>query len=120
MMLEFYPTISHTCSIGDRSGDLTGQDNMSTLCREHCVVTAVRTYKFTFSVFETITPGVRPSVSRSQTVWLQAFPWPPSGQHTAITGTKVELAFIRKHNRSPHHPLMSSGLTPLASQTAMA
>ncbi|GFU57991.1 hypothetical protein TNCV_5083491 [Trichonephila clavipes] len=27
------PMISHTCSIGDRSDKLAGQDNMSTLCR---------------------------------------------------------------------------------------
>ncbi|GFS69168.1 uncharacterized protein TNCV_4010181 [Trichonephila clavipes] len=38
----------------------------------------------------------------------------------ATTGTKAEIAFIRKHNRSPFRLLMSSGLTPLASQTSMA
>ncbi|GFX19867.1 transposable element Tcb1 transposase [Trichonephila clavipes] len=62
----------------------------------------------------------RCSVSRLQTVWLQVFPWLPSDQHTAITGTKAEPAFIRKHNRSPLHHPMSSGLTPLASKPAMA
>ncbi|GFV38269.1 uncharacterized protein TNCV_1723501 [Trichonephila clavipes] len=55
-----------------------------------------------------------------QTVWLQAFPWPLSDQNTAITDTMAEPAFIRKYNRSLLHPPMSSGLTPLASQTEMA
>ncbi|GBN18147.1 hypothetical protein AVEN_191705-1 [Araneus ventricosus] len=32
----------------------------------------------------------RSSVSRKQTGWLQAFTWPPSNQHTAITGNKAE------------------------------
>ncbi|GBN80486.1 hypothetical protein AVEN_143961-1 [Araneus ventricosus] len=50
----------------------------------------------------------RSSVSRTQTCWLQALTWPPSNQHTAITGTKAEPAFIRKHNRSPRRPPMSS------------
>ncbi|GFW91813.1 transposable element Tc3 transposase [Trichonephila clavipes] len=50
------------------------------------------------------------NVSRPQTVWLQAFSWPPSDRHTAITGTYVELAFIKKRNRSPLHPPMNSGL----------
>ncbi|GBM80632.1 hypothetical protein AVEN_140557-1 [Araneus ventricosus] len=46
----------------------------------------------------------RSSVSKPQTGWLQALTWPPSNQHTAITGTKAEPAFIRKHNRSPLRP----------------
>ncbi|GFY08332.1 uncharacterized protein TNCV_1357381 [Trichonephila clavipes] len=50
----------------------------------------------------------RSSVFRPQAVWLQEFPWPPSDQHMAITGTKVEPAFNRKHKRSVC-PLMSSG-----------
>ncbi|GFV93613.1 RNase H domain-containing protein [Trichonephila clavipes] len=40
--------------------------------------------------------------------------WPPSDQHTAITSTKAEAAFIRKHNRTPLHLSMSSGLTRFA------
>ncbi|GFV28305.1 uncharacterized protein TNCV_22301 [Trichonephila clavipes] len=76
---------------------------MSTLFRARCVTAVCRS-----------------SVSGSQTVWLQAFLWPPSEQHMAITGTKTEPAFIKKHNRSPLYPPMSSGLTPLTSQTAMA
>ncbi|GFV70740.1 uncharacterized protein TNCV_2023041 [Trichonephila clavipes] len=56
------------------------------------------------------------NVSRP-TVWLREFPWPPSDQHMAITGTKAALTFIRKHNKSPLLPPMSSGLIPL--QTAM-
>ncbi|GBM54085.1 hypothetical protein AVEN_247699-1 [Araneus ventricosus] len=59
------------------------------------------------------------SVSWPQTGWLQAVNWPPSNQHTAITGTKAEPTFIRKHNRSPLRPPMSSNLTPLMSQTAV-
>ncbi|GFY32783.1 uncharacterized protein TNCV_4638891 [Trichonephila clavipes] len=59
----------------------------------------------------------RSSVSRLQTVWLQALSWLPSDQHT---GTKAEPSFIRKHNRSPLSPPMSSGRTSLASYTAMA
>ncbi|GBM06333.1 hypothetical protein AVEN_121376-1 [Araneus ventricosus] len=61
----------------------------------------------------------RSSVSRPQTGWLQALTWPPSNQHTAITGTKGKPASIRKHNRSPLRPPMSSNLTPLTSQTAV-
>ncbi|GFX74357.1 transposable element Tcb2 transposase [Trichonephila clavipes] len=55
----------------------------------------------------------RSSVSRLQTVLLQAFPWPPSDQHTAHTGTKAEPAFLRKHNRFLIRPPMSSDLTTL-------
>ncbi|GFX33995.1 uncharacterized protein TNCV_911971 [Trichonephila clavipes] len=50
---------------------------------------------------------------RSSVSELQTLAWPPSDQH------KAEPALIRKHNGSPSHPSMSSGLTPLASQTAM-
>ncbi|GFV65014.1 hypothetical protein TNCV_763561 [Trichonephila clavipes] len=39
------------------------------------------------------------------------------GCRTTITGTKAEPAFIRKHNRFPLHPPMSSSLAPLASET---
>ncbi|GFV82168.1 hypothetical protein TNCV_2790661 [Trichonephila clavipes] len=38
---------------------------------------------------------------------LKAFDWPPSDQHTVITGTKAELEFIRKHNTSLFPPPMS-------------
>ncbi|GFX13218.1 hypothetical protein TNCV_2989821 [Trichonephila clavipes] len=55
----------------------------------------------------------------NMTVWWQAFPWPPSDQHTVITGTKPEPAFIRKHNKSHHHPPRTSGWTLLESQTAI-
>ncbi|GFV83100.1 hypothetical protein TNCV_2802261 [Trichonephila clavipes] len=37
----------------------------------------------------------RSIVFRPLRVCLQAFPWPPTDQHTAITGNKAELAFIR-------------------------
>ncbi|GFV40956.1 hypothetical protein TNCV_2665471 [Trichonephila clavipes] len=37
-----------------------------------------------------------------------------------ITGANAEPAFIRTSNRFPLNTPMSSGLTPLASQTAMA
>ncbi|GFT41279.1 uncharacterized protein TNCV_1613971 [Trichonephila clavipes] len=50
------------------------------------------------------------SMSRSQAVWLQVFPWPPSNKHMTITGTKAEPSFIRKTNTSP----MSFRLTPMA------
>ncbi|GFU67426.1 uncharacterized protein TNCV_641261 [Trichonephila clavipes] len=59
----------------------------------------------------------RSSLSRPQTVWLLIFPLPPSDQHTTITGTYAEPAFLRKRNRYPLRPPMNSGLTPLASQT---
>ncbi|GFX79420.1 hypothetical protein TNCV_1715701 [Trichonephila clavipes] len=55
----------------------------------------------------------------TQIVWLQEFPWLPSDQHTVITGTKAEPAFIKKRNIYQSCP-MSSGLTLQASQTAMA
>ncbi|GFX66296.1 uncharacterized protein TNCV_342701 [Trichonephila clavipes] len=58
-------------------------------------------------------------MSRPQTVWLHAFSWPPSDQHTTITGTEAEPALIRIHDRSPLRLPMSSDLTQ-ASQTAMA
>ncbi|GFU29700.1 hypothetical protein TNCV_4745361 [Trichonephila clavipes] len=45
------------------------------------------------------------SVSRPQTVLLQSLPWPPSDQYMAITGTKAEHAFIRKHNISSSNEL---------------
>ncbi|GFU78251.1 uncharacterized protein TNCV_5008311 [Trichonephila clavipes] len=81
--------MSHTRTIGDRSGDLAGQGNMSTLW-------SMLHYK------------------------SGAFPWPPSDQHIAITGTKEEPAFFRKHKRFQLCPLMSSGLTLMVSQMAMA
>ncbi|GFS84825.1 uncharacterized protein TNCV_2957131 [Trichonephila clavipes] len=56
---------------------------------------------------------------RSSVSTLQAFPWPPSDLHMAITGTKTEHAFIRKHNRSPLGHPMSSDLTLLLSLTIM-
>ncbi|GFU92402.1 uncharacterized protein TNCV_824281 [Trichonephila clavipes] len=62
----------------------------------------------------------RSRVSRPQKIWLQEFLWPPCDQHKTITGTKVEPTFIRKRHRSYFRPQMSSGLTPLTSQTAMA
>ncbi|GFU05684.1 hypothetical protein TNCV_873221 [Trichonephila clavipes] len=78
-----HPMISHTCSIGDRSGDLSGQGNMPALCRARCVTTAV------------------PNVSRPKTVLLQTLPWSPSDLYAAITGTKTKPASFRKHIRSP-------------------
>ncbi|GFV95052.1 uncharacterized protein TNCV_1030501 [Trichonephila clavipes] len=41
----------------------------------------------------------RSSVSRRQTVWSLAFPWPPSDQHKVITGTKAEPASIRRQQQ---------------------
>ncbi|GBL75605.1 hypothetical protein AVEN_154929-1 [Araneus ventricosus] len=38
----------------------------------------------------------RSGVFRPQTGWWQVLTWPLSNQHTAITGTKAEPAFIRK------------------------
>ncbi|GFV65011.1 hypothetical protein TNCV_763531 [Trichonephila clavipes] len=43
----------------------------------------------------------RSSVSRLQTMWLLTLPWPPSDQHTALTGTKAEAALIRKQISTP-------------------
>ncbi|GFV76416.1 DUF4817 domain-containing protein [Trichonephila clavipes] len=48
-------------------------------------------------------------VFRVQKGWLHSFPW-PSDQHTTVTFTKAEPAFIRPHNTSPIHPRMSFGL----------
>ncbi|GFU50512.1 uncharacterized protein TNCV_4883801 [Trichonephila clavipes] len=45
----------------------------------------------------------RSSVSMLQVVLWQSIPWPPSDQQTAITGIKVEPAFIRKI-RNPTPP----------------
>ncbi|GBN31909.1 hypothetical protein AVEN_236559-1 [Araneus ventricosus] len=61
----------------------------------------------------------RSSVFRPQTGWLQVLTWPPFNQRTAITGTKEEPAFIRKHNRSPLRPPVSFSLEPITSQTAV-
>ncbi|GBN55559.1 hypothetical protein AVEN_75079-1 [Araneus ventricosus] len=61
----------------------------------------------------------RSSASKPQTGWLQALTWPPSNQNTTITGTKAEPASIRKHSISPLCPPISSGLTPLTSETAV-
>ncbi|GFV98112.1 thyroid receptor-interacting protein 11 [Trichonephila clavipes] len=48
---------------------------------------------------QTITQGVSP-VCLGGTVWLQAFPWRPSYEHTAITGTKAKPTFLRKQQIS--------------------
>ncbi|GFV98309.1 uncharacterized protein TNCV_622681 [Trichonephila clavipes] len=47
-------------------------------------------------------PSGSPKVELSgpKTVWMQAFPWPPSDQHMTIPGTKAEPDFIGKHNIS--------------------
>ncbi|GFV78918.1 hypothetical protein TNCV_4346771 [Trichonephila clavipes] len=96
---SFRPMIPHTCSIGYRYVDLAGPSNISTLCTARYAATVG-------------------SMSKSQSVWLQAFPWSPSPQHTTITGTKAELVSIIKHKRFPLHPVISSGLKPLSSQIA--
>ncbi|GFV67306.1 uncharacterized protein TNCV_3670611 [Trichonephila clavipes] len=62
----------------------------------------------------------RSSVSRPQTVWLQAFPCHLSDQHMTITGTKPEPAFRKQHNISPLRPSLSFGVIPLASQMVVA
>ncbi|GFS84115.1 uncharacterized protein TNCV_2365041 [Trichonephila clavipes] len=105
--------ISHTCSMGERSDDLAGQGNISTLGRAHCVTTEGIAYQTMIPVVDTVCP-------RPQTIWLQELFWPSSDQHMVITGPKIELASLRKHNRSPFRPLMSSCLTPLESQMTMA
>ncbi|GFV09738.1 uncharacterized protein TNCV_2597931 [Trichonephila clavipes] len=129
--------ISHMCSIRDRFGGLAGKGNMSTLYRACCVTKAVLSYQAEIfsqlvwdnyesapAVLGNCSPdhdsGCRSSLSRLHTVWLRVFPWPPSDQHMAITGTKVGPAFFRKHNRSSFRPPTSFFLTPLASQTSMA
>ncbi|GFW77314.1 uncharacterized protein TNCV_924301 [Trichonephila clavipes] len=63
-----------------------------------------------------MTPGVDPVCLGRRQFGCKGSP----DLHMAITGTKAEPAFIGKRNRSPLRPPMSSGLTPLASQTAMA
>ncbi|GFY22090.1 hypothetical protein TNCV_3297341 [Trichonephila clavipes] len=81
--------ISHAGSVGDRSGELAGQGNMSTLCRARCVTTAVQCV---WDNDESALANVgncssdqdstcRSSVSRPMTVWLLAPNWPSSGHH---------------------------------------
>ncbi|GFW53870.1 hypothetical protein TNCV_2446621 [Trichonephila clavipes] len=48
----------------------------------------------------------RSSVSWPQKLWLQAFPWPLSNQHTAIAGTNAEPAFIRNHHTPSSNELL--------------
>ncbi|GFW88827.1 hypothetical protein TNCV_2682611 [Trichonephila clavipes] len=86
------------CSIGDRCGDLAGQGNMSTLQS---------------------TLRYNNCMRASDSLVASPFPSPPSDQHLAITGTKAEPSFIRKHNRCTLRPPMLSGMIPLASQTVM-
>ncbi|GFW81253.1 uncharacterized protein TNCV_376011 [Trichonephila clavipes] len=137
-------------SISDRSDDLAGQGNMSTLCRARFVITAALSplngvhkrqcyklnYQTAISVFGINTRVLllsyikncspdhnssgKFSVSKPQAVCLLAFSRPPSDQHTAINATKAEHDFLRKHNRYPLRPPMISSLTPLASEAAMA
>ncbi|GFV43393.1 uncharacterized protein TNCV_886311 [Trichonephila clavipes] len=124
---------SHTCSIGDRYGYLEGQSNMPTICGTRlnyqtdvqiCSQCVWDNHKNTPAVTGNYSPNHnsrrRLNVSRPQTIWLQVFPWSLPDQHSAITGTKKGPAFIRNHNRSPLCSPISSGLTPLASQTTMA
>ncbi|GFX77076.1 uncharacterized protein TNCV_1072761 [Trichonephila clavipes] len=69
---------------------------------------------------QTMNPGVGPVCLGRRQFFLQALQWPPSGQHTTITGTKAEPAFITKHNTSQLYPPTSSSLTPPVLQMAMA
>ncbi|GFY28946.1 hypothetical protein TNCV_4720741 [Trichonephila clavipes] len=64
-----------------------------------------------------MTPGVSPVCLGTDSLMAGV---PLSSFCTTITGTKAEPAFLPKYNRSPFRPPMSSGLTPLASQMAMA
>ncbi|GFV09879.1 uncharacterized protein TNCV_2318091 [Trichonephila clavipes] len=111
------------CSIRGRYGDLEGQGNMSTPCRARCVTAVVQyvwdNHESALAVTGNCLPDHGYKVSKLQTVWLQAFNWPSSHQHAAITGTMAEPVFIRKHNRSPLRLSMKFGLIPLSSQTAM-
>ncbi|GFW59181.1 uncharacterized protein TNCV_2781121 [Trichonephila clavipes] len=116
-----HPMISHTCWIGDRSGNLAGRGNMSKLSRACCVTTAIQCVwdnhesdPAVIGYFPTDHDSrCRFSVSMLQTVCLQAFLWSPFDQHMGITGIRAEPAVIKKYNRSPIHPSISSGLTPL-------
>ncbi|GFS68439.1 uncharacterized protein TNCV_4583801 [Trichonephila clavipes] len=54
-----------------------------------------------------MTPGVGPVYLGCIQFGSVDVPWPSSDQHMVITGTKTEH-FIRKHNRSPLSPPMSS------------
>ncbi|GFV68639.1 hypothetical protein TNCV_2275011 [Trichonephila clavipes] len=102
------PMISHTCSMGDRSDDL-----------EPKAVLYVAEWRTDFQsvcysaakVIGNCSPDRdsrgRSSASRPQTVWLQAFPWPPFDQPMAPS---LEPAFIRKHNRYQILPPMSPGV----------
>ncbi|GBO13207.1 hypothetical protein AVEN_87012-1 [Araneus ventricosus] len=104
--------LSHTCSIEERSGDLAGQGNMLTLCRA-CLVTTAEIAP------QIITPSVGPECLGRKLVGCRPSPGLLLTKHTAIIGTKAEPAFIRKNNRSPLRPPMSSSLTPITSQMAV-
>ncbi|GBL98108.1 hypothetical protein AVEN_84604-1 [Araneus ventricosus] len=103
---------------GDRSDDLAGQGSMLTICRA-CWVTTESAHAVKGNCSPDHNSRYRSSVSRLQTGWLQVLTWPLSNQHTAITGTKAEPAYIRKHIRYPLRPPMGSSVTPLTSQTAV-
>ncbi|GFU42637.1 uncharacterized protein TNCV_1545111 [Trichonephila clavipes] len=113
--------ISHTRSIEDIPGNLAGQVNTSRLCKARRYNNDVELPDLLISLLcqrvwnnESAPAFIgnchsrcRFSVSRPQIIWLQAFHSPPSDQHTAITGSKSEPSFMRKHNRSPLHPPMN-------------
>ncbi|GFW92251.1 uncharacterized protein TNCV_3541371 [Trichonephila clavipes] len=115
MMLSSRQMISRKCSIGDRYG--IGQIDVQYY--NQCFG---ENPESVLAVIGNCLPDhdswCRSSVPSS--IWLYALPWPPFDQHAAITSTKAETAFIRKHNKSPLRFPMSFGLTLLALQTAMA
>ncbi|GFW28325.1 uncharacterized protein TNCV_4639921 [Trichonephila clavipes] len=126
-----HPMISHSCSSGDRSGDLSNQGNMVTLCRARCVTTVVLSYQTDVQICSqcvwdnhesarAVTAYCSPGLGLVCLGQRQFDFRRSSGLLLTMTGTKAELVFIRKHKRSTLRPPLSSGLTPLASQVAMA
>ncbi|GFX36889.1 uncharacterized protein TNCV_4000491 [Trichonephila clavipes] len=106
--------IYHTCSIGDRSGDLAGQGNICQHSLEHVELQhRCMGERYPEVAPQTMTPGLGPvCIGRRHS----------SGR--LLTNTLPSLVSKQnrssENNRSPLRSLMSSGLTPLASQTAMA
>ncbi|GFW35939.1 hypothetical protein TNCV_1927681 [Trichonephila clavipes] len=107
----------YSCSIAERSDDLPSQYNTLTPYRACWVTTGYEGARYLVGNYTL--SDVYKLQCNSLNHQIEVFPWPPSDQHTAITGKKAEPAVIKKHSGSLLRPLMGTGLTPPASQTEM-
>ncbi|GFW39717.1 transposable element Tc1 transposase [Trichonephila clavipes] len=90
--------LSPSCSIGQKSGDLACQGELTDCRTNWQSVCSGGPRECFYCHIESVSPDndsrCRSSVSRLQTVWIHAFPYPPSDKHAAITSTKEEPTFF--------------------------